>query len=465
MSWGAALRFYSLGENSLWIDEAVTVHLARLPFREFLRALWAYQGNMALYYCLMRLWIHLGQSEWALRGLSAILGVLTIPAIYLLGARLFDRNTATVAALLVSLHSFHVQWSREARAYSLLVLLLVLAAYFLALATETRLTRHWVAFAVTAAMSFYAHIFAAFVLLAFVIAVAFPKPFQVSRRSVLLAFLIFEHLSAPMAVFVLLQRGSQLNWVQPPTVGAILRFIEVLTGSGGAILAVAYFAPCAIGCVPAFRLSEAGKDTWATRLLLMWLLIPPALTLVLSLIKPMFDDRYMVMCVPALVLLAARGLTRLAEMVSVPRWVPASVLALLLALSAFGTRTYFRRLPFSDWRSAVRYLQDNQQPGDSAVFWRGNITAYEYYLHGTPGPAILYPTPQPQPVSTELLSAVMAGRQRIWLVLHIPDKSSPEYKIVEDEFSPARFMLKSHREFPGQEPITVELYNRRENGQ
>ena len=60
---GAVLRLHWLAVRSLWIDEAASVQFAVLPMRAFLRTLWGYQGNMALYYVLLRGWIHLGDAN------------------------------------------------------------------------------------------------------------------------------------------------------------------------------------------------------------------------------------------------------------------------------------------------------------------------------------------------------------------------------------------------------------------
>src|SRR5437899_1080102 len=73
---GAVLRLHSLGTRSLWIDEAASVRFATLPWGPFFRTLWDYQGNMSLYYLLLRWWIHLGDSEFMVRSLSVLLGVL-----------------------------------------------------------------------------------------------------------------------------------------------------------------------------------------------------------------------------------------------------------------------------------------------------------------------------------------------------------------------------------------------------
>ena len=162
---GAILRLHLLAARSLWIDEAASVTFASLPWKAFLKVLWGYQGNMALYYFLLHGWIHLGHSEFAVRSLSVLMGVLTIPAIYLLGARLFDRATGLTAAVLLSAHSFHIHWSQEARAYSLLILLLVLTSYVLIAALESpQKMRYWMAFSVLAALCVYAHVFAILVL-------------------------------------------------------------------------------------------------------------------------------------------------------------------------------------------------------------------------------------------------------------------------------------------------------------
>ncbi len=450
---GTALRSCWLGSYSLWFDEASTLKFISLPFREFLHSLWSEHGNMTLYYFLMRVWIHVaGDSEAALRIPALLFGVLTIPAVFLLGSRLFNDSTGAIASLLLSVHAFHVQWSREARSYSLLILLLVLAAYLLVLALESGRLRYWIAFAVTSAMSIYTHLFAFFVLLAFALAIL-TAPYQVSKLSMLLVLLIFENLSAPMVLFVLLHHGSQLEWIQPPTAASILRFLVVLTGGSGVVLAVVYGALCAFGAI-----SASPRERWATGLLLMWLLAPPVLALSISLAVPVFDNKYMVMCVPALTLLAARACTRLWTMARVSRLAPAAVFVTLLALSTHGTFRYFQEMPVSDWRAVVHYVLTNQQPADGVVFWKPNVYPYQYYLKGDEAPRVLYPPPQWQPMTAELLSSLTQGYRRVWLLLNGETKTAPQDRLLEKVFAPPRFTLESRRVFAGQMPITVALY-------
>jgi mannosyltransferase len=481
----AALRLHQLSTKSLWIDEGASVSFATMPWRPFLETLWSYQGNMTLYYLLLRGWIHFGDSEFAVRSLSVLFGVLTIPAIYLLGKRLFDRPTGLIAAALLSVHSFHIQWSQEARAYSLLTLLLAVSAYLLVCGMESkeeRSTGYWIAFAVTAALSFYAHIFAVFVLTAFALSMAFPEPYRVPTRTVVMVALLFEHLIAPMVLFVLLQHGgSQLAWLHRPTLSDISEFLLLLTGQGGVFLVVTYLSLSGVALMyPAGRdqsdsdsngdkEKEKEREKWGLRLLLLWLILPPLLTLAASPFKPLFSPRYMVLCVPALVLLASAGVTRLHNLPAPRRWAGAASLVLLMTLSGWGSYEYFANFAAenTDWRSAVNYILENQQQGDGVVIYSSHALCYLYYVRQAESqhqvataPDVVYPPDPRRPVSHNEISSDMVGRQRVWLLLHDAQEKPDELAIVESALAGGRFQPQEKRAFPGKILITVTRYDR-----
>lgn len=469
---GAALRLHLLGARSLWIDEAASVQFATLPWRSFLRTLWSYQGNMTLYYFLLRAWIHLGDSEFVVRSLSVLFGVLTIPAVYFLAARLFDRPTGLTSAVLLSVHSFHIHWSQETRAYTLLTLLLVLASYFLITALESNRWRYWIAFSFTAALCVYAHIFAVLVLAAHALCIAFPRPFRVAMRTVAATAILFEHLCAPMAVFVLLQsrtgNPSQIRWIPRPTLADIWEFLKLLTSQGGMLLVVVYLALCGLAWLRPGGDTRSDKMSWALRLLGLWLMLPPLLTLGATVIKPLFYPRYMVMCVPALVILGARGLVNLYHLPAVKYWAATAALVLVVTLSAWGTHQYFVNFPTetSDWRAAVDYILEHQQPGDGAVFYIANYYSYLYYTHRAESqhrvavaPDILYPPISGwRPVSRAELEGDISGRKRVWLILHI-ESMDPEKSAVIQSTLAERLQLQEKRLFPGEDLITVELFS------
>ncbi len=465
---GAWVRLHRLAGRSLWIDEAASVYFASMPWRPFLRLLWEYQGNMTLYYFALRAWIHLGDSEFVVRGLSVAFGVLTIPAVYALGKRLFDQPTGLIAAALLSVHSFQIAYSQEARGYSLLTFLLVLATYALITAIgSNQESRRWILFAITAALCVYAHIFAVLALAAHALAVAFPRPFRVRLGTTAMIACLFGFLVAPMAGFVVLHHSDQISWIPRPSLGEIVEFLQLLTSQGGILLIGVYLALCGLAFWRADGVADSGKENWALRLLGLWLVLPPALTLAATVVKPLFSPRYMLMCVPALVILSARGIIRLSHLPAVKYWVAAAALVMVLTLSAWGTRQYFVNFPTetSDWRSAVGYILEHQKPGDGVVFYIPNYYPYAYYTRRaesrhevTGAPDILYPPEHWRPVGRAELERDTSGRKRVWFVLHI-ESLDPEQKAIIQSTLEERLRLEDKKVFPGQDLITVELFS------
>ena len=124
------------------------------------------RSAVALYYVLLRGWLHFDSSEWFVRSLSAFLGVATIPAVYVLGRRMFGARAGLIAAALLSVNAFHVRYSQEARSYSLTVVLCVLSSLYFLKYLETRSRRNRIAYIVLSSMAVYAHFFSGVVLLA-----------------------------------------------------------------------------------------------------------------------------------------------------------------------------------------------------------------------------------------------------------------------------------------------------------
>jgi uncharacterized membrane protein len=118
---GVLLRFWT--RSALWLDEALTVDIARLPLHAIPGAL-RHDGAPPLYYYLLHFWIRLfGQSNVAVRSLSGTLGVLTLPVAWFAGRRLGGRTVAWTLVVLVASAPFAVFYATESRMYGLVILL------------------------------------------------------------------------------------------------------------------------------------------------------------------------------------------------------------------------------------------------------------------------------------------------------------------------------------------------------
>jgi uncharacterized membrane protein len=80
---------------------------------------------------MLHFWMLLfGQSEIAVRALSACLGIISVLLIYKVGRELYNRKIGLIASLLMTISTFAIYSSQEARQYSLLLLLTLLSFLF-----------------------------------------------------------------------------------------------------------------------------------------------------------------------------------------------------------------------------------------------------------------------------------------------------------------------------------------------
>ena len=76
----AVLRFYGLGHQGFWFDEANTAQLMTFSPGKMLGLIPQTESTPPLYYCVAWVWSHVfGNGEAGLRSLSAVCGVLTVP--------------------------------------------------------------------------------------------------------------------------------------------------------------------------------------------------------------------------------------------------------------------------------------------------------------------------------------------------------------------------------------------------
>src|SRR5215469_5674181 len=109
---GTTARFLYLAGKPFWFDETFSVEVARLDWRNFLHLLWWREANMSLYYALLQIWLHFGQSPFFIRSLSAIIASATVPAIYWLGSMLYGRRVALIAAALLALNGYDIRYAQ-----------------------------------------------------------------------------------------------------------------------------------------------------------------------------------------------------------------------------------------------------------------------------------------------------------------------------------------------------------------
>lgn len=114
--------------SELWLDEALSVNIARLPIGEIGEAL-RHDGHPPLYYVILHGWMSVvGESNGAVRALSGIISLLTVPLAFAVGRRLGGVRLGWTLALVYAVSPFAFRYGSETRMYAL-VMALVFAGY------------------------------------------------------------------------------------------------------------------------------------------------------------------------------------------------------------------------------------------------------------------------------------------------------------------------------------------------
>jgi mannosyltransferase len=136
---GLLLRLWNLTAISLWHDEAFSALLIKYSWSEMMYRI-GLDVHPPMYYIFLRIWHYIfGDSLFALRAMSVLFGVGTIIATYYFVNYVFkNKRTALIAALLIAVNPFQVQYVTEARMYTMGAFFAVCAALTLSAALRNQ---------------------------------------------------------------------------------------------------------------------------------------------------------------------------------------------------------------------------------------------------------------------------------------------------------------------------------------
>jgi uncharacterized membrane protein len=119
------------------------------------------------YWLLIRFWMQaFGNSASAIRSLSVIFSVLTLPALYWLCWELFGSEVVGwIAIALVAVSPVHIFQAQNARPYSLWILLILVSSAALMRALRKGRKLDWVVYGIALSLSLYTYLFSIFVLI------------------------------------------------------------------------------------------------------------------------------------------------------------------------------------------------------------------------------------------------------------------------------------------------------------
>jgi mannosyltransferase len=407
---GGLLRFLYLGSKSFWTDEGASFVIAHQDWAGFWHTIFTHEANAGLYYLVLHFWLHLGNSEFVIRLSSVLAGLATLPAVYLLGERLFDRRTGLLAAALLAIHPSHLAYSQEARGYSFLVLFASLSTYFFVRGVERSSPHFWLGYSVCTVLAVYCHSFALLLIAAQLTSVVFLPGRAIPWRGLLVSLAAIALFAGPLLLLIARQNQGQWAWLPRFSLREFSHLMTFLTGNGVRFFLYLLFWIAAVAAWLRKSRLHCSAESWREALPIAWLVIPVVIVSIASLLRPILAPRFLIFCLPAGVLLAARGffVTRYRKLALV-------ALALLMAFFLASLRSYYRT-PKEDWRGATQFVLSAAKPGEPVVVWDSPAFAY-YRVRMGGGSKLDFKSPADWLQGSPEWSL----KPRVWLVLYEHD--------------------------------------------
>ncbi len=443
----AAARFYQLGEQPLWLDEALT----------WLYAGAQYQGaagqdiHPPLYFSLVRVWMHgvpglgipalAGQdNEFFLRAPSAVLGVLTVALVFAVGRVLGGTRLGLVASLLFAVAPFQVRYGQEARMYALLTFLAALTMWGVAsllapsrmdasgaesseVASRATFGRRkalpaWLAIVAGSVGALYTHNTAVVLLVSWnLVLFLCVATGQLDRRNLIrnwaLAVGAIVLCWSPWLPRLLGQARGVLRdyWIPAPdlnrvnaTLGALYLPVEgpFPLYVGASFLVIGLWA---------FGLLRWRRHPRRVIFLLVLVAVPITGLLLVSLVQPVFLARTLIWTTIPVYLALAAGTLYLER----PH-VRVLAFAGLIGLNLWGLADYYSSYKKESWDEAAAYVASNAAAGDVILIHKNYVKEpFNYYFRKYEKNVPQFPLPN-DAAQREAQIQALPSHQRIWLV-------------------------------------------------
>jgi mannosyltransferase len=402
-----AVMLWGLAAPAYWGDEADTVSAVARPLPQLLRMLQHVDAVHGLYYVSM--WPVarvLGTGEFATRLPSALAMAGAALGVAAIARRLVSARAAVCAGLLFALFPMVSAQGHDARPYGMVTAAAVLASYLLIRAVDDPRRRWFAAYGVSLVLLGYLELFGLLLVLAHAVTLAGlchrgePTAPRLVVRRWLAAVLGAVIATVPLVAYGWQQR-AQIAWIAEPGWHDALSVVTSLAAGSTALAVVVWLLAvlgAMLGGTPALPLRSglaqvAGRGSGPARtgraltwLAAPWLAVPPALLLAASQIKPVYNFRYLVFCLPAMALLAGAGLVSLTSRFADGAWAanrqaqpharsrawlrgwaaPAIGLALIVALVAPTQLSI--RVPGTGMRAVSQFLAARERPGDAIIY-------------------------------------------------------------------------------------------------
>jgi len=406
---GISLRLYKLDSQCLWYDETTKIASAKCQYtlREFFQHA---DPKEVVYTLLLKIWMKIfGDSEFAVRSMSVLFGVLSVFFIYILASELFSETVGLISSFLLSISPFHIYYSQQNLLYTLFLLLAILSTLIFVRVYNTNKKILYLAYFIVNILLCYTHFFGLYILLIHNASLYFFKKSDFFKKK----WLITQGLLIILVVFFIFlilymeprpNQIGQLDWISKPNFGLIIDTLKALAYGGEKLaqggngleigagrltvakLLILIYALLLMKAGLLYKIFTVDKGSLSNTsifkkqkiiFLFSWLVIPVLLTFIFSfLFFPVYVVRYLIIIIPAFLILLALGILNIKSLKK-----KLFVFFLILILDSQALFVYFHPIETPSWREISSKVKEMAAPEDMLVFVPlEQIVSFAYYF-------------------------------------------------------------------------------------
>jgi mannosyltransferase len=380
-----AMGLWNITGPSYWRDEGATLTAVHRSFPQLLHMLRNVDAVHGAYYVIMWPLVHaFGTSEIVTRLPSVVAMAVAAAAVAAIGRRLVSPGAGLAAGLTFAILPLVSRYGQDARSYAMVAAFGTTASYLLirAIGTAGR-RRGWLAgYAACMGAMGLLNIFGVLLLAAHAVPVglaclrkddrwrslaALRGGRAAAARSLALGWLaaavVAVIVAGPALAGGVSQRGTA-GWIKPAGQATLVN-LSMLVGPGQLIAACALVIAAGVA-ISAWSGRARLRAAWPpqlTALTVPWIALPPALLLGLSFVQPLFVNRYVLYCLPAVALLVGAGLAVLGR-------IAGPVALVVIALLGLSTQLQVRAANGhgDNIRGVDRIIVSYRHLGDAVIY-------------------------------------------------------------------------------------------------
>jgi mannosyltransferase len=420
-----ALRVYRLDAQDIWGDEAFSIFLSQQPLSVVVAG--ASDTHPPFYPFLLFIWLQLtGSSAFATRALSALIGALAIPLMFVFARRLSAPPRAVwLAALLTAISPLLIYYSQETRMYELVAVLALASSYFAARWWTTPRALTYGAYFLSTVLALYTHYSAFFV-------VAAQNLLALTRWRARAAFvrwcaaqgaLVLAYVPWIIAQTAFLRGKASARFDEWGWHGLEMIFGKTFLAFSIGLTVDAPLAQIATGvflivaALGAWTLWRAPRA--ASPLALLHFSVPIVIAYLVNPIMPFFFERYVLVALPGFIVLVALGLD---DLLRRNRRFALGILGILILFNTFALEEHFYNEAYAKGKygKMMAHVAAHAQPGDALVL--NNPLQKPLYRYYAPRDVPAYFLPDggaamEDPPMRAQLAEIARQHSRVWLVM------------------------------------------------